>query len=332
VLFFTIAAGAWAAPVQDGQPTTRAGLRQALARSAADTGATTTAPGDLNTAASGGGSGLGAGSNNGNNGNGSGSAKTPRRQLFPDARIIGLYGLPGGFGAIGRLGLAEARREIARQTARYEGRGAEPISAFNVVATVAHPCSRSLKDKCRSRLPGSTLRKYLAEIRKVDGRMILDIQPGRANPMAEFKYWRRTLLREPDVDLAIDPEWNWPKKAKKTGGMKGRITAPQINKIAKKMQRFNKKKNLPPKVLMIHQFHKGSVRKRSKLKNNRSRVRVMLNFDGIGTPSAKKAVYGQLATKKAFNGFSLFYKLDSKLMSPAAVGNLKPPAYYVMYQ
>ena len=39
---------------------------------------------------------------------------------------------------------------------------------------------------------------------------------------------------------------------------------------------------------------------------------VTLNYDGIGSPSAKRTGYRRLSTERLFDGFSLFYKLDDR--------------------
>jgi len=61
-------------------------------------------------------------------------------------------------------------------------------------------------------------------------------------------------------------------------------------------------------------------------------VDTTLNYDGIGSRAAKKAGYRSLSSKRLFNGFSLFYKLDSNLMKPGGVLKLDPKPDYVMYQ
>ena len=58
----------------------------------------------------------------------------------------------------------------------------------------------------------------------------------------------------------------------------------------------------------------------------------ILNFDGIGTPAPKIAGYEALSSKKLFNGFSLFYRLDSPLMKPKEILRLEPVVDFLLYQ
>ena len=74
-----------------------------------------------------------------------------------------------------------------------------------------------------------------------------------------------------------------------------------------------------------------SIRHRGQLKE-RNRVDFTLNFDGIGRKRPKKSGYESLQHPPLWNGFSLFYKLDTNLMTPAEVMRLKPKPDYVMYQ
>ena len=57
------------------------------------------------------------------------------------------------------------------------------------------------------RQTSSTIDRYLAAARKAKALLILDIQPGRASFMSEVKAYRH-WLEQPDVGLAIDPEWS----------------------------------------------------------------------------------------------------------------------------
>ena len=92
-----------------------------------------------------------------------------------------------------------------------------------------------------------------------------------------------------------------------------------------------KENNLPPKLLLIHQFRKGSVRGRKHLDQG-LKVQTVLNFDGIGSPAAKENGYANLQYPGIYNGFSLFYERDEPLMRPAAVLGLETPPDFLLYQ
>jgi hypothetical protein len=253
-----------------------------------------------------------------------------RRGLFPSNRVVALYGSAHpGFGALGRKTAKDAKRKVRHQAVPYREKGNRPvIPAFDLVATVATQCERR-HDKCRTRLSNSTVSKYLDTIRALNGRLILDIQPARSTFLDEVKHWHDFLLK-PDVGVGLDPEWNVGPHGD-PGETVGKVSAKKLNAISKKLQRMAREHHLPDKPMIVHQFRKGSIHHRGAVKL-RKKVDVTLNFDGIGSKQAKKNGYKRLLKPPLFNGFSLFYKLDSGLMTPGQVLNLKPKPDYVMYQ
>ena len=61
----------------------------------------------------------------------------------------------------------------------------------------------------------------------------------------------------------------------------------------------------------------------------------MLNVDGFGTQELKKAKYRAFTSspRRFFGeGFKLFYREDTKLMTPRQVLRLQPPPDVVVYE
>ncbi len=202
------------------------------------------------------------------------------------------------------------------------------IGGFDLVAVIATSCE-SRRDKCRTRVSDTVIRRYLDKIREMNGRLVLDIQPARSNVLSEIDHLRK-FIREPDVDVAIDAEWNVGGHGT-PGQTQGSISAKKLNKASLEIQSIIRNQGLPQKLMVVHQFRKASISNDGKVKR-RDNVDVALNFDGIGSPSAKKAGYRQLSTPRLFNGFSLFYELDSDMIPPKGVLKLDPKPDYVMYQ
>jgi hypothetical protein len=257
------------------------------------------------------------------------SAKRPRRRsLFPQNRVVSLYGLPGGFGVLGRKSANGANRKIRKQARRYVGRGRPVVRAFDMVATVATSCN-GRRDKCRTRVPDRLVRRYLREARDLHGYLLLDIQPARSTYIKELEHWRNFLIK-PNVGLAIDPEWDVGRRGR-PGETVGSSGGGKVNRLSRRLQRMIEKHRLPPKPLVVHQFRPTSVKRHESIRH-RPKVDVTLNFDGIGAPKPKRRGYRQLAERRLFNGFSLFYQLDTNLMGPRRVVRLRPRVDYVMYQ
>jgi hypothetical protein len=159
--------------------------------------------------------------------------------------------------------------------------------------------------------------------------MMLDIQPGRSTFIAETEGLTEWLV-QPDVDLALDPEWNVGPRGI-PGQTPGNVGAQQVNAVIRALAAIVRENGLPPKLLVVHQFRSGMIRGKNRIRP-RPGVQVLFNFDGIGSPSAKAAGYAALASPTLFDGFSLFYQRDTPLMKPGAVLALEPEPDLLLYQ
>ena len=77
--------------------------------------------------------------------------------------------------------------------------------------------------------PDTIIRRYLRAARRAKALLVLDIQPGHADFLAETKHLDR-WLREPDVGLALDPEWHTP--GAQPGAVIGSVDAAQVNAVS----------------------------------------------------------------------------------------------------
>jgi hypothetical protein len=258
-------------------------------------------------------------------------ASTAGDRIFPNRRLVTLYGAPQlTKSIIGLKSVNGAKKKLNKEVSKYEQKGDEPVTGgFDLIATLATstPGSAGL---FRDRQRDSVIQTYLDAARAVNGRLLLDIQPGRSTFLKEAKAYRDWLVK-PDVDLALDPEWNVGKKGK-PGQTEGKVSAANLNKVSDFLAGLVRSNDLPQKVMVVHQFRKGSIRHRDEIEQRGDDVAVTLNFDGIGGRKAKEAGYLNLRADQLFDGFSLFYRLDKGLMSPGQVLGLDPSPNYVMYQ
>lgn len=244
--------------------------------------------------------------------------------------VVSLYGAPQmGQTILGLRSPRAARRELAAQSRPYAERGERPVTgAFDLVSVFA-TAGGGPDGLYRTRQDDRVIEIYLEQARAAGARLILDVQPGRARLGAEIRALREWLA-EPDVDLAIDPEWNVGRRGI-PGQTAGRITATEVKRVQKRLGRIVAADDLPPKLLVIHQFRRGSVRGRKRIRQ-RPGVQTVLNFDGIGSPAAKRAGYAALSAPRLFDGFSLFYRRDTPLLQPGAVLALEPEPDFLLYQ
>jgi hypothetical protein len=255
------------------------------------------------------------------------------RTIFPGRRVVALYGTTGTpvLGDLGRGSSAQASRRVLRLTKAYR-RATElnVLPAFELIATVA---SRAAGDDgtYRTRRPMSDLQRYHRAIRRVGGLLVVDVQPGRGDFLAEVRPYRK-LLEEPDVSLALDPEWKMG-PGEVPGQVIGHTDAMTVNAISFWLAGIVKAKRLPQKLLVVHQFTADMIRDRGRVKR-RDGLAITFNVDGFGGREVKLQKYRTLAPRETrfHAGFKVFYSEDVNRFRPRDVLGFRPRVLFVDYQ
>ena len=254
------------------------------------------------------------------------------RAIFPRHRVVAFYGAPQDdeLGALGIGTPAQAARRLERQARPYRAGGKPVLPAFELIATVAD-AAPGPSGKYRSRQSARVIDRYLAAARKAKMLLVLDIQPGRADFLTEVKVFRR-WLEQPDVSLALDPEWHIG-PGEVPGRTIGSVDASDVNAVSAYLAGIVRRRNLPQKLLLIHQFTDDMIRGKERLVE-RPGLALTINLDGFGNPPNKIAKYrGFTRGERRFHdGFKLFYKEDTNLMSPRQVLRLRPKPDIVEYE
>ena len=251
--------------------------------------------------------------------------------VLPGALIVAHYGsgLDPRLGVLGTqspLGAAAAVRARAMQ---WTGFGLPVVPAFNYIASVATNGPGPDGDYS-SPSDLATLRSWLDGIRSVGGIMVLDIQPGRSDFVTELRRYE-SLLLEPDVNVALDPEWRMG-PTEVPGTVIGSVGVDELNAATQYLADLVRVHNLPRKVVVLHQFTPFMIRERERLAA-RPELSVVIQLDGFGSPEAKLAKYQELHAVPPFlSGFKLFLQQDTRLMDPSEVRALDPPPTYISYQ
>lgn len=255
------------------------------------------------------------------------------RSILPEFRVYAHYGAPQAR-QLGILGIgtpAAAGARLVRQSRVYAGAGRRPVlPAMELIAVIAS-AGPGADGKYRYRQTKKVIREYLAAARRAKALLILDIQPGRADFLTEVQAFSEFLI-EPDVGLALDPEWRM-RPNQVPGKVIGSVDASEINAVTAWLSDFVNAGNLPDKIVIVHQFTDGMIRRKRGLKV-RPGVDMVLNADGFGTASAKATTYRRVARDRGpfHTGFKLFYEEDTGLMSPAQVFALNPRPEVVIYE
>ena len=257
-------------------------------------------------------------------------------EIFPEYRLFGYSGAPDAPGQ-GWLGIGNLDKRVVEMEKRakpYQG-GRKIMPVMELIATTVH--SVPGKDGTyRTRIEEKVIKQWLKTARKNEAMLLLNIQPGRADFLDEVKAYEK-WLKEPDVGLALDPEWAIG-KGQVPGRVFGKTTGNELNGVARWTADLVAENNLPEKVIVYHQLRADVVGKEGGLKEHEGVVLVK-SIDGIGPPGPKIALYDDIiedAPKFVHPGFKLFYEEDSegasKLMTAKEVMALKPRPEYILFE
>jgi hypothetical protein len=253
------------------------------------------------------------------------------RSILPDKRVVAYYGAPQSreLGALGIGSPDHAAGRLARQARAYE-RGRRPVLPALELITVIANADAGEDGMYRSRQPNRVIRRYLRAARRHEMLLVLDIQPGRSDFFSETVRLER-WLREPDVGLALDPEWR-VSPPEVPGQVIGHVDAREVNATSAWLAQLVARHQLPQKLFIVHQFTDDMVDDRRVAR--RAELAMVLNADGFGTRPVKVSKYRAFtrAAKGFHQGFKLFYEEDVGLMTPRQVLRLRPSPDVVVYE
>ena len=254
------------------------------------------------------------------------------RRIFPGFQVVAFYGAPQDreLGALGVGSPRVAGRRLLRQARAYRRGGRPVLPAFELIATVVHAAPGQDGDYSQ-RQTRRTVARYLRAARARRALLILDIQPGRASFMREVRAFRH-FLEQPDVSLALDPEWSMA-PGQLPGQEIGSTDAAAVNEVSRYLSRIVRKRGLPQKLLVVHRFTGEMIRDEHRLEQHPG-VALTINVDGFGDRPNKISKYRELTRgrRTRYTGFKLFYEEDTNLMRPRDVLRLRPRPGLVVYE
>lgn len=255
--------------------------------------------------------------------------------LFPGHRLVAMYGHPGtpGLGALGEQGLAASITRIRDLAAPYRALSRVPVvPAFEIIATVAQgsPGPGGLYSYESS---VASLRPWVERATRAGLYVILDLQPGRANLLAQAKLYR-PLLRLPDVGLALDPEWKLQPGQLPLKQI-GSVSIAEINSVVNWLAALTARYHLPQKLLVLHQFRLSMIQDESRLNTRHQDLAIVIHMDGQGTPADKVQTWNAVtaaAPRGVFFGWKNFFVKDHPMMDPRETMARTPQPVMISYQ
>ncbi len=259
--------------------------------------------------------------------------------VLPTKRIVAYYGNPLSrrMGALGEYEKNDMLHRLRNEAARWEKADpAMPVQpALHLIAVVAQS-DPGKSGKYRMVMPDDIVTQVHGWAREAKALLFVDIQTGHEDIrtlLPRFEW----ILKNPDVHLGIDPEFNLVKSGAKPGTKIGTYDASDINYVSGYLRDLVKTYNLPPKVLTVHRFTQRGVTNARDIAL-RPEVQIVMNMDGWGAPSLKRGSYDRYIVSEPvqYAGFKLFYHNDTKkgdpLMTPDQVLKLNPKPLYIQYQ
>jgi hypothetical protein len=246
--------------------------------------------------------------------------------------LVTWYGNPhtAKMGVLGEYRGEQLAKGLVDQARAYGDVSDKPVIAAYELVTIVAQGTAGTDSRWRRRESKKIIDRMLAEARAYHFKLILDVQVGHSDVKSELEYLR-CYLEEPDVYLALDPEFHmW--EGQQPGRVIGHTLADDINYSIDFLADIVAAKKLPPKVLIVHQFTMNMLPDKEKVVD-RAMVDVALDMDGWGDRPLKLAIYRMVTRKPLeFAAIKLFYKKDKNILSPAEVLALKPTPALVIYQ
>jgi hypothetical protein len=259
--------------------------------------------------------------------------------LLPQKRIVAYYGNPQSkkMGALGEFPKDDMLRRLKGEAAKWQAADPEhPVQpALHLIAVVAQGTAGKA-GKYRMIMPDAIVSQVYEWAREANAILFIDIQTGHDDIrtiLPRFEW----LLKNPDVHLGIDPEFNLIKSRKTPGTKIGTYDAADINYASGYLGDLVKKYKLPPKLFVVHRFTRNGVTNAKSIVL-RPEVQIVMNMDGWGAPWLKRDSYKDyiVAEPVQYTGFKLFYHNDTKkgdpLLTPQDVLKLNPKPLYIQYQ
>ncbi len=254
---------------------------------------------------------------------------------LPGRHVVALYGHPGtpSLGLLGEQGVKATVARAERVADRYRALTRSRITpALEIIATVAS----SSKGKDGDYSAESDVEDLLPLVRaaRAAGQyVVLDLQPGRTDFLTQAKRYR-SLLLQPHVGLALDPEWRL-RTGQKHLRQIGSVSAAEVNRVSSWLARLTREQRLPQKLFLLHQFSPGMVRDRSRLVTTHPELATVIHVDGQGTPAAKKGTWATIrrgAPDGVHWGWKNFHDEDEPMLTARQTWRVRPRPDLVTYQ
>jgi len=256
-------------------------------------------------------------------------------QLLPQYRLIAIYGTPGDavLGALGAQSLPDTLTRVKAMAASYQPLFPEAaLPTLEIITTVASASPTDNKDYSRE-IEISTLQPWIDAARAAGVYTVLDLQPGRTDFLTQAKQYE-SLLKQPFVGLALDPEWRLAPNQKPLAQI-GQVSIEEVNSVADWLSTLTRQNRLPQKLFLLHEFNLTMINHRELLNTSHPELAYIIQMDGQGAPPVKHDTWVAImagAPSGVRFGWKNFYAKDQPMLTPQQTMAITPMPWYVSYQ
>ncbi len=257
------------------------------------------------------------------------------RALFPSYRLVALYGTPDNplLGSLGEQGIDETIMRVKQLADQYKGLTKDKIfPTLEIIATIASASPTDNGD-FSSEQPIELLEPLIKTAKNQGVYVILDLQSGRSDFLTQAKRYE-SLLREPNVGLALDPEWRLGSDEVHLQQI-GSVGIDEVNATSQWLANFTKTYELPQKIFLLHQFRLSMIQSRERFDTSHQELAYVIQMDGQGAQPTKQETWNTIianAPPNTYFGWKNFYDEDMPMLTPEQTMQITPLPQYVSYQ
>ena len=277
--------------------------------------------------------------------------------VLPSHRIVAFYAVPNSPATGPAYTLSSSMlARLRSQGAAYQKLDPKHPVALGIDLVVDVPDHSKGKSGTYSHyVDSATVNNYVAFCKKNDLLLFLDLNIGWADPLTVLHHYD-DLLKLPFVDVAIDPEWMFPRHNGIPGVNLSNVRASDLNPVIEAVAAMPMEYHVPRKIVIIHQYRgdgdgkadpddpgSSEIADKGDLVKD-SRVDLVIHIDSVGgfpgDIAEKEGQYKRWVSDDMtkygnfqYGGFKIFYQLEAKhkLMTPAQVMSMKPAPMVITY-
>ncbi|WP_282827144.1 hypothetical protein [Gulosibacter sediminis] len=265
------------------------------------------------------------------------AAELPGGGMLPlhDRILVADYGYPGEpvLGVLGEHDLDWAVHDVKERAAEYQAlTDKQVVPTFEIIVTLASGSAGDDGNYSAESDP-EALRPWIDRAAEEGIYVVLDLQPGLSSFPEQAQQYE-SLLAEPHVGLALDPEWRL-KPGQHHLEQIGTVSDEEINETLEWLAEFTTEHELPQKIVVLHEFRSDMLGDRDNIATGHDTLQLVVHIDGHGTPGLKMETWNALIADLPDGmalGWKNFIDEDTPTFTPAETLAVDPQPQLVTHQ